>query len=159
MNDFTSRNRCAAAKKPFLWGKSAIFRVFSGTFMKMNAFQGKRYGLLCVPLLPSKRCTCTRTCTRNSATPGIPESGFWNSGILEFWNSGTPQMDHFEGGSGKRSRPSKWPISGVAEFHVHVHVHVHVHLELAIHWPMHQHLEYGGQRTKRCAHTGPCSKT
>ena len=42
MNEFPRRSRYATAKKPFLIGKWTIFRVFSGTFMKMNAFQGKR---------------------------------------------------------------------------------------------------------------------
>ena len=32
--------------------------------------------------------------------PGIPEFRIPDSEILEFWNSGTPQMDHFEGRSG-----------------------------------------------------------
>ena len=32
MNDFRRMSRCATAKKPFLWGKSAIFSRFSGHF-------------------------------------------------------------------------------------------------------------------------------
>ena len=48
--------------------------------------------------------------------PEFRNSGIPEFRILEFWNSGTPQMDHFKARSGKQSRPSKWPISGIPEF-------------------------------------------
>ena len=103
MNEFPRRSRYATAKKPFLIGKCTIFRVFSGDFMKMNAFQGNRWAVT------TKNIRSLFNNWRFPASLSTPDStvAAWNSG---FWNSGTPKMFILKEEVERVNRPSNWPF-------------------------------------------------